>query len=304
MKINEILVEHQQLDEGPLGSLARGAGKVIGGVAKGVGALAGIPGGIKKAFQKGKQASTDVIGGTGQGADAAAPDAAKNEPDDLATAAAARAQAAGDNEPAATPADSGTGYKPADITQKSIDQQGPKGTAPASMSSATKAAVAKTAQAADGDPTKAAQTLYAQVKSQINQLDKKGKQRILQLLQKSMTAAPAAPAAAPAAEPAAAPAAAPATTTPAATTPPVTGPGSKTAGTTAAGQPKIEPDLNAPAEQPATAAGKKKPAPKKKVAPSQAEIDADRARLMGPTSDSIIRTGRVVAEGIQIFRQK
>jgi hypothetical protein len=77
------------------------------------------------------------------------------------------------------------------------------------------------------------------------------------------TAAPAAePTAAPAAEPTAAPA----------------------------------PQTAAP-EQPAPAAGKKKSAPRKKAAPSQAEIDADRERIMGVTSDSIIRKGNLVAEG-------
>jgi hypothetical protein len=35
---------------------------------------------------------------------------------------------------------------------------------------------------------------------------------------------------------------------------------------------------------------------KKPAAPSQAEIDADRERIMGVTSDSVIRKGRVMAE--------
>jgi hypothetical protein len=50
---------------------------------------------------------------------------------------------------------------------------------------------------------KANQTVYAQVKANVDKLDKKGKQRILQLLQKSVAApAPKAPAAAPGAAPA------------------------------------------------------------------------------------------------------
>ncbi len=68
MRINEILVESQQLDEGPIGSavgaVGRGVGKAIGGVAKAAGAVAGVGAGVKKAFAKGKQAATDVIGGT------------------------------------------------------------------------------------------------------------------------------------------------------------------------------------------------------------------------------------------------
>lgn len=288
MKINEILVESQQINEGPLGSaagaVARGAGKVIGGVAKGVGALAGIPGGIKKAFQKGKQASTDFIGGDKKAADA-----------DSGEAPAQATPAAQQSQPAAQPAAQGggggfvQGFKqgmgmgggqaPAATTTSQVNKQGPSGTAPAQVSGAAQQqALAKTAQAAGGDPAKAAQTLYATVKAQVNQLDKKGKQRILQLLQKSLQQTPAA-------QPAqAAPAAQPAQAAP-------------------AQQPAAAPAPAAAGEQPAAAAGKKKPAPKKKVAPSQAEIDADRARIMGPTSDSVIRTGNVVSESFTLYRR-
>ena len=95
-------------------------------------------------------------------------------------------------------------------------------------------------------------------------------------------AAPAKPAAAPAAAPAAggapaAPAAAPADTTAA----PAAAPAAP-ADTTAA------PAAEVPV--------KKKRAPKKPAAPSQAEIDADRERIMGVTSDSIIRTHTSLAE--------
>ena len=126
MRINEIIVE-QQLDEGPLGSavgaVGRGIGKVIGGVAKGVGAIAGIGAGAKRAFQKGKQASTDVIGGTGQGADApvqkAAPAAAPAGGGTSAAqpaaggAAQGGAPAAAPAQPAAQPAAQGGAAQPA-----------------------------------------------------------------------------------------------------------------------------------------------------------------------------------------------
>jgi hypothetical protein len=76
--------------------------------------------------------------------------------------------------------------------------------------------LAKTTAAVDQQNTaKAGQTVYAQVKANVDKLDKKGKQRILQLLQKSMAtpdpkpAAGAASAAGGAAEPTAAPATAP-----------------------------------------------------------------------------------------------
>jgi hypothetical protein len=60
------------------------------------------------------------------------------------------------------------------------------------------------APATNATAEKAGQTLYAQIKSQINNLDKKGKQRILQLLTKSLqqSAAPKTAAPAPATAPA------------------------------------------------------------------------------------------------------
>ena len=41
----------------------------------------------------------------------------------------------------------------------------------------------------------------------------------------------------------------------------------------------------------------------KKAAPSQAELDADREARMGVTSDSVIRNGRMMAEGFSLFRK-
>lgn len=68
-------------------------------------------------------------------------------------------------------------------------------------------------------------------------------------------------------------------------------------------KPVAQPDA-APAATPAPAVSSEPQAPKKKgsrkkpAAPSQAEIDADRARIMGPTSDSVIRTGSSIVESI------
>jgi hypothetical protein len=86
-----------------------------------------------------------------------------------------------------------------------INKAGPKGTAQAKPIQGTvaKQAAAKTGAALAGqDQAQAGQTMYTQVKANIDKLDKKGKQRILQLLQKSM-AAPAAGGAAPVDKPAA-----------------------------------------------------------------------------------------------------
>ena len=49
---------------------------------------------------------------------------------------------------------------------------------------------------------------------------------------------------------------------------------------------------------------KKKGGKKKPAAPSQATMDADRERNMGPTSDSIIRTRPMMAEGFSLFRKR
>jgi hypothetical protein len=174
MKINEILVESTQLDEGPFGDMAKkvgtGVGKAVGGVAKGVGAVAGGVAGIGQAVKKGFQAGKAVVGG----------DDEDNAPEEQPAAAG--------NAPAAAP------------NAQQINQAGPKGTAPAKpVTGVAKQAMQKMGQAMGGakTPDQAGQTLYAQVKSQVNQLDKKGKQRILQLLQKSLAQpAAAAPAAA------------------------------------------------------------------------------------------------------------
>ena len=336
MRIQEILTESQleQLDEGPLdaiGSVAKGAGKlagkVIGGVAKGVGAVAGAYGGIKKAFGAGKQASTDYIGNVGKGTNVDVGDA---DPAAAPTGGGAAAPAAapaggGAAAPAAAPAAASTTTPP---TAQDINAQGPAGTAPAkAQTGAAGQALAKTTAAVDQQTTdKAGQTVYAQVKANVDKLDKKGKQRILQLLQKSM-AAPDPKAAAPGAgamgamakqlggaakpntmanapvsktntakpgNPNAAPAAAPAAD------PAAAAPAAAPAADPAAAAPAAAPAATAPMEVPGT--GKRTRGASrvpKKVAPSQAEIDADREARMGPTSDSIIRTGNRLAETFQ-----
>ena len=60
MKITEILIESQQLDEGPFGTAV---GKFAGGVAKGVGAVAGGVAGMGKAFKKGFSSGKATVAG-------------------------------------------------------------------------------------------------------------------------------------------------------------------------------------------------------------------------------------------------
>jgi hypothetical protein len=88
----------------------------------------------------------------------------------------------------------------------------------------------------------------------------------------------------------ASPAAAPATTT-------------KKTGGRVKGQ--LSQDPRAVKRREANAAKQQAIEPKKKpAAPSQAEIDADRERIMGVTSDSVIRTRPMMAEGFSLFRKR
>ena len=228
MRINEILTESQlqQLDEGPIGSalgaVGRGIGGAARGLAKGVGAVAGGVVGAGRALAKGYQSGKAFVGddpdpNKGQpgydGSDAAAPKPAAGAP--------AKPAAGGAAAPAAAPAGAPPAGGTTPPSAQDINAAGPKGTAPATaQTGAAGAALAKTTAAVDQQTTaKAGQTVYAQVKANVDKLDKKGKQRILQLLQKSIAvpdpkaAAPAAALAggapaAPAAEPTTAPAAA------------------------------------------------------------------------------------------------
>jgi hypothetical protein len=164
MRITELLTESQlqQLEEGPkLDAFGRGVGKVVGGVAKGVGAVAGGIAGIGSAVKKGFQAGKSTVAG------------AKDAPTTSTTATTPQG-AGGAKQPALTGGPT-AGSPPAPSTTP------PQGTA-----------------GADQSQVKSNQTVYSQVKANIDKLDKKGKQRILQLLQKSLGTPVAAPAAKPA----------------------------------------------------------------------------------------------------------
>jgi hypothetical protein len=342
MKITEILVESQQLDEGPLlNKIGAGIGKAAGTVAKGIGAVAGGVVGAGKALAKGYQAGKATVGGAG---------------DNVETDPAADAVATTTPTAKTKPAAGGAAPVGGPTTQPgagAVNKSGPAGTAPAkTLAGQAKVAADKTAAATAGqDPSAAGQTMYAQVKANIDKLDKKGKQRILQLLQKSVTApeqkpaaggAPAAdagagamgnmagqlakggaaepntmanapvsktntakpgnPNAAPAAQPTTAPAAEP-TAAPAAD--PTAAPAVTTKKTGGRVKGQLSQDPRAVKRREANAAKQQATEPKKKpAAASQAEIDADRERIMGVTSDSIIRTRPMMAEGFSLFRKR
>jgi hypothetical protein len=391
MRINEILTESEihQLSEGPkLDAFGAKVGQIAGGVAKGVGAVAGGVAGLGKAFKKGYAGGKATVAGDPNPNDAAQPAAAAGEVQPAASPAAGGSAAA--SEPssgavagAAKPAAGAAGgqFAPAGgaggqiapaggaggaaaPTTTAINKAGPAGAAPATaQTGAAGAALAKTTNTmADQTATKAGQTMYAQVKANVDKLDKKGKQRILQLLQKSVAApepkaAPAAGAgamgqmakqlgaapntmanapvsktntakpgnpnaaapAAPAAEPAAAPAA-PKGNYDGNTGEPISDKGKADAASMAAynaspkgkaQQAKWDAEDAAKAGQAPAAAEKPgflktatdkiqdKNKSKRPAKPSQAEIDADREARMGPTSDSIIRTGNRLQETFQ-----
>lgn len=313
MRINELITESkEQLDEGPLGTLGSMAGKAVGGLAKGIGAVAGGVVGAGRALKKGYQTGKAVVGDDPD-PNAGAP--GYQEPAAKAAAPAGGGNAAGGAQPAATPAGGGNAAPaqqpaPQGGAQQPAAEPAPQGGAqqpkptgdPKGYNSAAKPANGQPADAAakSGTPYKAAQDAVAK-------LDKRGKQNLLKLLQKEFPqAAPAAekPAAGAPAAPAAGAAAQPAAEKPAAAATPAAEP------TAPAAEPTAAPTGAAPAAQPAATqqtaadadAGKpgfmqskikgRRPAAK----PSQAEIDADRDRIMGVTSDSIIRTGNKLAE--------
>ena len=336
MKITEILVESQQLDEGPiLNKIGSAVGKAAGTVAKGVGAVAGGIAGVGSAIKKGWDAGKATVAGAGD-----------DETEPNAPAATAKPAATGKT-PAATAPGGGAGAQPA---ATDINAAGPKGTAPAqNLKGAAKVAADKTAAVTqDQNAAQAGQTVYAQVKANIDKLDKKGKQRILQLLQKSVAAptAPAAPAADPGAgamgnmagqlakggaaepntmanapvsktntakpgNPNAAPAA-PKGNYDGDTGEPISDKGRADAAASAAfdASPKGQALKAKWDAEDAAAAGKTAKKTKtasrvpKKAAPDQATIDAERERIMGPTSDSIIRTRPMMAESFSLFRKR
>ena len=203
MRINEILTESQlqQIEEGPKwDAFGRGVGKFAGGLAKGIGAVAGGVVGAGKALKKGYQTGKAIVGDD--------PDPNAGAPGYTAPAAAGGAAApaaAAGGAPAASPAAAAGGAAAGGAepppTAQDINAAGPKGTAAAKPQTGQAAtALAKTDAVTDKQTaTKAGETVYAQVKANIDKLDKQGKTRILNLLQKSIQQSPAKPAAKPAA---------------------------------------------------------------------------------------------------------
>ena len=197
------------MDEGPIG---RGIGKLVGGAARGIGAIAGGVVGAGTALKKGYQSGKAVVGDDpdpnagkpGYTPPAEAPVAApapaavadpKAAPAPAPTAVAdpkaAPAPVADPNAAPAPVADPNVAPAPTTPpTAKDINAAGPEGSAPAKdQTGAAGAALAKTDAVTDKQTsTKAGETVYAQVKANIDKLDAKGKGRILQLVKQSLAA--------------------------------------------------------------------------------------------------------------------
>lgn len=178
MRINEILVE-SKLDEGPMGSLVkaagRGVGKAVGGVAKGVGAVAGGIAGIGSAFKKGFSAGKSTVAG---------------EPDPNATKSAAPIPSS--STPAAS---SSPGQNAApDQTQANLAKTGnpvgaPNDQTPAAPAAAVTPTSAPAASAKPADATAApaadpkADTVYAQAQKAIAGLAPEQKKEVVAMIQ-------------------------------------------------------------------------------------------------------------------------
>jgi hypothetical protein len=332
MKLNEILVEREQRTDELLGGVARGAGKVLGGVAKGVGAVAGIGQGMKKAFQKGKQASIDVIGGTGQNTDGKAASAPTQSSGDNDSGAAAGGGNAGGGGGGGMAAAFNRGVNNPMGGGKAQPQQAQGGAAQTPQPQAQQAQ----GDAAPEEP-KAEPGVVQDLQKRITALDKDSQRQVLQFLQKS-AAAPA-PKPEPAADNTAPPA--PAANTAKPTTTPQGGTEEPAAGgnlspdafgkmaTDLAGGAQKANDAGAkqttqPAPQPGAtekpAATSGRPQGGGKVAgqlstdpravkrreqrAAKKSIAADRERLIQPQSDSVDRSiDKMIREGFSLFRK-
>jgi hypothetical protein len=236
MRINDLLIEStNQLDEGPkFNKFGQAVGNVAGMAAKGVGAVAGGIAGLgaaaKKGFQAGKSqvAAADDGPATGKpiakkgvkaapGTDPAAVDPATGGTTNTTGGQTSGAPAKGKGFLSGVKAGLNKGLSA--LSDPSLSKGNAKGAKPAAGGTTTTPPSATGinkagATPASQDQAQAGQTMYSQVKANVDKLDKKGKQRILQLLQKSMAApaaeksaaagaAPAAPERKPGASPAA-----------------------------------------------------------------------------------------------------
>jgi len=272
MRINELLVESQQLNEGPF---TQAVGKVGGKIAKGI---ANVGKDLKTGFKAGYSGEQPPAAAAPRDPNVAMnPKTGKplTEPERKAhqDAGGQFDGETGDPLPLGTKA-TNPDYNPAKKASGGFIDQFKKGFAqgreePTAKASAAPAASTTAAPAADPAAEKAAKIGVGQINKIIPTLRTRDLMSLQANLEKTIASKKKTPDTPPAEQPVAAPAATP---TPAAGT--------------------AEPVIK----------GKKKAAPKV-AKPNQAEIDADRARLMGTNSESTVKKGRVVAESFSLYRK-
>jgi hypothetical protein len=283
MRINELLIESQQLDEGPF---TQAIGKVGGKIAKGV---ANIGKDLKTGFKAGYSGEQPPADGAATTAPAAAAPVKKAAP------------AAADSTQAAPVKKAGGGI--IDKIKQGFAQG--QGEQPAAAASTTAAPAANPAAAAEVE--KAAKIGVGQINKIIPTL----RTRDLMSLQANLEKAIAGKKKAAPAD--AAPAADSTTATPKTDANAPAAVGSSFTYGTVDGQPEVW-TKTAKGWQSNQGEGstadrsygaeieKAYKQSQKNKAPSQAEIDADRDRLL-PQNSSVIRTGRMVAEGFSLYRK-
>jgi hypothetical protein len=285
MRINELLVESQQLDEGPF---TQAIGKVGGKIAKGVanvgkdlktGFKAGYSGEQPPAAAAPRDPNVPMNPKTGKPLteperkahqDAGGQfDGETGDPLPLGTKATNP-----DYNPAkkaaAAPAKKAGGGIIDKIKQGFTQGQGAPAAEPAADTTA--------APAANPEAEKAAKIGVGQINKIIPTLRTRDLMSLQANLEKTIASKKKALPAAPAADPAAT----------------TTAPPADAASAPAA--PAADPAANAEVAP-------KKTRKTKAKAPTQADIDAERERLMGVTSDSIIRKGNVMAESFSLYRK-
>jgi hypothetical protein len=277
MRINELLIESQQLDEGPF---TQAIGKVGGKIAKGVANVGkDLKTGFKAGYSGEQPAARDpnVPMNPKTGKPLTEPerkahqdaggqfDGETGDPLPLGTKATNPDYNPARKSAAAAPAKKAGGGFIDQIKQGFTQDQG----APAASTTAAPATISAAAPAADPAAEKAAKIGVGQINKIIPTLRTRDLMSLQANLEKAIASKKKAPTAPAAEQPVAAPAATP---TPVAST----------------GEPVVK--------------GKKKAAPKV-AKPNQAEIDADRARLMGANSESAVKKGHVVAESFSLYRR-
>ena len=271
MRINELLVESQQLDEGPF---TQAIGKVGGKIAKGV---ANIGKDLKTGFKagySGEQPPADAAATTAPAAAAPTQAAPVKKAGGGFIDQFKKGFAQGRGEPAAEPAATSAPAAAPAATTPAATTPAPADPAAITPAATTPPPAADAAPAANPEAEKAAKIGVGQINKIIPTLRTRDLKSLQANLEKTIASKQKAPPAD--AAPAADPADAAATTTPpaAATTPAVD------AATDAVAKPK------------------RTRKPKAKVAPTQAEIDADRENNpnIQMSNNSVIRTGASLSE--------